>query len=152
MLKRHTRQAAVPIGTRLTLSTSTVTAPSSLQGVAGLVTYALALCHGTQMGVLPPVTLRRNMESPLYGTKCHTPPAPALGTLGHDKNDSCLSVAAPPHISLPRCHPQLLISRGGAHILLTYRHPEGMHAISHIPHILAPHLAIVGALPPYQLY
>ena len=92
------------------------------------------------------------MESPLYGTKCHTPPAPALGMLDHDKNDSCLSVAAPPHTSLPRRYPQLLTSRGGAHILLTYRHPEGMHAISRIPHILALHLAIVGALPPFQLY
>jgi len=127
-------------------------AASSLQGVAGLATYVLAQCHAIQMGGLLLATLRRNMESLLYGTRCLTPPAPAPEMVSHGKSDSCLSVAAPSPISLPRYHPQLLTSRGGAHILVMSHHPEGMHATSLILHLRIQHLAILGAVAPFRLY
>lgn len=151
MLKRHTRLPEVPIQTRL-IMISIVTSTWCLQGVAGLVTFAPAPRRATQMDGLLPVILRRNTESQLCGARCPIPPALALGMLGHGKNDSCLSVAALSPISLPRHHPQFLTPRGGAHILLTSHHHEGMRAISLIPHILVRHLEIVGALAPFQLY
>lgn len=147
-----TRTAEAPIRARLTWSMPIVTAASSLLGVAGLEIYAPALFRVIPMDGLLPVTLRRNIELLLYGAKCPTPPAPAPGILGHSKSDSCLSVAAPSPISLPRHHLQTLSSRGGAHILLTFHHPEGMHAISLIHRHPVRHLVILGALAPSRLY